>query len=69
VEDALGLAGGALDHSRDVLRAFGNMSSATIVFVLARLLERARESRDAAGCALAFGPGMICETMRFSVVS
>jgi predicted naringenin-chalcone synthase len=45
------------------------MSSATIVFVLARLLERARESRDAAGCALAFGPGMICETMRFSVVS
>ena len=68
VQDALGLANDALVHSRDVLRAFGNMSSATIVFVLARLLDPAWGKQSRAGCALAFGPGMICETMRFAVV-
>ena len=68
VQDALGIAHDALGNSRDVLRSFGNMSSATIVFVLERVLARARAAREAAGCALAFGPGMICETMRFSVV-
>ena len=66
VQNALGLAHGALDHSRDVLRSFGNMSSATIVFVLQRVLANARLRTAGAGCALAFGPGMICETMRFS---
>lgn len=69
VAGALGLAQNALDHSRDVLRAFGNMSSATIVFVLQRVLEQARAGRGGAGCALAFGPGMVCETMRFSAAS
>jgi alpha-pyrone synthase len=68
VQNALGIAHDALGLSRDVLRSFGNMSSATIVFVLERVLEQARLARESAGCALAFGPGMICETMRFSVV-
>jgi predicted naringenin-chalcone synthase len=67
VQDSLGLETNALGNSRAVLRAFGNMSSATVSFVLASVLERERETREAAGCALAFGPGMICETMRFSV--
>jgi predicted naringenin-chalcone synthase len=69
VSDALALDPAALDESRAVLRAFGNMSSATISFVLARILQRASELRDASGCGLAFGPGMICETMRFTVAA
>jgi alpha-pyrone synthase len=69
VQDSLGLPGDALGASRDVLRSYGNMSSASVSFVLANVLEHASEKRDAEGCALAFGPGMICETMRFSVVS
>lgn len=69
VEDSLGLDPQALSDSRDVLRAFGNMSSATIMFVLARILARMPELRDASGCGLAFGPGMICEAVRFSVVA
>jgi predicted naringenin-chalcone synthase len=68
VQDSLGLSSEALAVSREVLRAFGNMSSATIVFVLERILARARTASGSRGCALAFGPGMMCETMRFSVV-
>jgi predicted naringenin-chalcone synthase len=49
--------------SREVLRLFGNMSSATVVFVLAELLRSARP--EATGFAIAFGPGLVAETMRF----
>jgi len=68
VEAALGLGSEALALSRDVLRSFGNMSSATIVFVLERVLRAAQTGGGGPGCALAFGPGMMCETMRFSVL-
>jgi len=69
VGDALGLGPDALADSRSVLRAFGNMSSATISFVLARILADADSLRGARGCGLAFGPGMVCETLRFSVAA
>lgn len=41
LEDALDLQNGALVHSREVLRQFGNMSAVTVLFVLKRVLERA----------------------------
>jgi predicted naringenin-chalcone synthase len=66
VERAIGLAPAALSASREVLRRFGNMSSATVMFVLDALLRSA--SRGAAGCAMAFGPGLVAETMRFRAV-
>lgn len=55
----------ALATSRAVLREFGNMSSATVMFVLQRMLGAARSGQR--GCALAFGPGLSAETMRFTV--
>jgi predicted naringenin-chalcone synthase len=63
VQHGLGLAPDALHFSRDVLRDFGNMSSATLVFVLDRIMR----ARDVAGegIAMAFGPGMSVETFRF----
>jgi alpha-pyrone synthase len=39
------------------------MSSATVMFVLARVLAQGGPARQ--GCALAFGPGLTAEAMRF----
>lgn len=63
VQQGLGLAPDALRHSREVLRAFGNMSSATLMFVLARILG----DSDARGLGqgMAFGPGLTVETFAF----
>jgi predicted naringenin-chalcone synthase len=63
VETALSLGPKALWASRDVLERYGNMSSATIMFVLKRLLGEA--PRSGLGCAMAFGPGLTAETMLF----
>jgi predicted naringenin-chalcone synthase len=63
VERAFELAPTALAASRDVLRRYGNMSSATVMFVLETLLRS--PIKGATGCAMAFGPGLIAETMLF----
>ena len=55
----------ALAASREVLSAFGNMSSATVMFVLERMMQHTRPGQR--GCAMAFGPGLTAETMRFHV--
>ena len=65
VEESLDLPPAALAHSRDVLRSFGNMSSATVMFVLQSILQSARPGES--GCAMSFGPGLTAETMRFKV--
>ena len=54
----LGLAPSGLEHSHAVLAAHGNMSSATIFFVLQRVL--AETDRDAVFFA-GFGPGLTVE--------
>ncbi|MEZ6069631.1 MAG: type III polyketide synthase [Pirellulales bacterium] len=57
-EDALGLDDSALSASRDVLSAFGNMSSPTVLFVL----EQLRRTGAASPCVmLGFGPGLCIE--------
>ena len=66
VEIGLSLDGQALRHSRAVLRDYGNMSSATVMFVLARLLDDAA-IRGRRGLAMAFGPGMVAETFWFQL--
>lgn len=65
VETGLGLDASALAVSRGVLHDYGNMSSATVMFVLQRMLagEGALGER---GLAMAFGPGMVAETFRFT---
>jgi predicted naringenin-chalcone synthase len=65
VEHGLALRQGALAESRAVLREHGNMSSATVMFVLAAMMQRATAGQR--GCALAFGPGLSAEAMRFAV--
>ncbi len=63
VQHGLALPPDALRFSRDVLRDFGNMSSATLVFVLDRILRAPARSGD--GMAMAFGPGLTVETFAF----
>ncbi|MCX2723739.1 type III polyketide synthase [Roseibium salinum] len=67
VQRTLNLGSEALAPSREVLRAYGNMSSATVMFVLAKMLETARARMK--GCAMAFGPGLTAETMTFRMAS
>lgn len=58
VEQALELSAGTLDLSRGVLRDYGNMSSATVFFILQRMVA----ARAAGLCvAMAFGPGLTIE--------
>jgi predicted naringenin-chalcone synthase len=52
--------------SRYVLDNYGNMSSATVLFVLAEMMRRASEGGPTGmGSAMAFGPGLTAETMLF----
>jgi alkylresorcinol/alkylpyrone synthase len=54
LENALGLAQGSLDHERAILREYGNMSSATVLFVLESVLRAGLPMRAA---MIAMGPG------------
>ena len=63
VQHGLALAPDTLRFSRDVLRDFGNMSSATLIFVLDRIMRAPGCSGD--GLAMAFGPGLTVETFGF----
>lgn len=64
VQHGLHLPSDALRYSREILRDYGNMSSATLMFVLNRILL----DRDATGpgVAMAFGPGLTVETFAFA---
>jgi alpha-pyrone synthase len=62
VERGLDLPPEKLAVARAVLRECGNMSSATVLFVLERLMAE----RPASGLALAFGPGLAMEGLRFA---
>jgi predicted naringenin-chalcone synthase len=66
VERAFNLAPTALSASREVLRRYGNMSSATVMFVLEALMRS--PAKGATGCGMSFGPGLIAETMLFRTV-
>jgi predicted naringenin-chalcone synthase len=55
---SVGLDRAELDVSRDILSEYGNMSSATLLFILERL--RATEAQTPC-VAVAFGPGLVAE--------
>ncbi|SEQ45119.1 type III polyketide synthase [Microlunatus flavus] len=61
VQTALGLDDEAMAASRAVLRRYGNMSSATVLFVLADLLAQPAGATERLA-AMAFGPGLTVES-------
>ncbi|MEN0102022.1 MAG: type III polyketide synthase, partial [Curtobacterium sp.] len=66
-QDALGLSDNAMASSRAVLHEHGNMSSATVLFVLRDAFD-AGITDGASVIALAFGPGLTVESARLTAV-
>ncbi|HZC19703.1 MAG TPA: 3-oxoacyl-[acyl-carrier-protein] synthase III C-terminal domain-containing protein [Rubrobacteraceae bacterium] len=64
-EEALGLESGTLALSREILREYGNMSSASVLFVLERFLESYPAGSGEYGSISALGPGFSAEHVLF----
>ena len=56
VEELFGKLGKNIDDTKEVLRLYGNMSSATVLYVLERFLNRPVKKGEQ-GLMLSFGPG------------
>ena len=56
VSDLFGNLGKNIDDTREVLRLYGNMSSATVLYVLERFLNKEIQKGEQ-GVMLSFGPG------------
>lgn len=69
VEAKLELTAEQLVPSRETLRNYGNMSSATVMFVLKHILGQPAAEAEESICAMAFGPGLTVETGLFTKVS
>lgn len=68
VQDRLALSDAQLQPAREVLRQYGNMSSATVLFVLQRILEEGAHGGERVA-AMAFGPGLTAESALMTVVA
>lgn len=67
IQKRLELTDEQLAPARRVLRDYGNMSSATVLFVLKDIVESARPAPPEKVCAMAFGPGLTVETGLFTL--
>lgn len=71
VQKRLELSDEQLVPARRVLNEFGNMSSATVMFVLKDIMDKAVPDASPNGervCAMAFGPGLTVETALMTVL-
>lgn len=66
VQTRLELTDEQMIPARETLRKFGNMSSATVLFVLKHILEQPMLEGDERICSMAFGPGLTVETGLFT---
>lgn len=62
IQAGLDLEPAQLDASRHVLSNYGNMSSATILFVLQKMLNDADQDDEKIALAMGFGPGLTVES-------
>jgi len=70
IEKELGITRSDNRHAYDILKNYGNMSSATILFVLKKYLEelddhQGDQKKDQKILSFAFGPGLTMESMLF----
>jgi len=56
VEDLFGSLGKDIDDTKEVLKLYGNMSSATVLYVLERFIDK-KPKKGNLGLMLSFGPG------------
>ncbi|MBA2691669.1 MAG: stilbene synthase [Rubrobacter sp.] len=64
-EEVLGLGSGGLPLSRNILREYGNMSAATVLFILERFVEGGEYEAGHLGVLSAMGPGFSAEHVLF----
>ncbi len=60
-QKSLGLTDGDLEPTRSVLRNYGNMSSATVLFVLQEVLKTRNPQPGDSGILISLGPGFAAE--------
>lgn len=68
VEKSLGLSEGQVKASREILYQYGNMSSATIFFVLKEILQSGVKGPREEVCAITFGPGLTVEMVHLTAL-
>jgi predicted naringenin-chalcone synthase len=68
VQSRLDLTDEQLRPARETLRNYGNMSSATVLFVLKHILDLPPQEGAERICSMAFGPGLTVETGLFTKV-
>jgi len=56
VEELFGENGKNIDDTKEVLKLYGNMSSATVLYVLERFMDK-KPDKGSTGLMLSFGPG------------
>jgi alkylresorcinol/alkylpyrone synthase len=61
LEEMFGIEPGGLKLSRSILRDYGNMSSAAVLFILERFLEQGNYETEDLALITALGPGFSCE--------
>lgn len=66
IERAFGLNQGSLDHERDVLAEFGNMSAPTVLFILDRVIAEGLPERAA---LVTMGPGFTASCVSLAQVA
>jgi len=62
VEQLFGALGKNIDNTKAILKEYGNMSSATVLYVLERFMEQGVE-KGAVGLMLSFGPGFTAQRL------
>ncbi|MBK5208266.1 MAG: type III polyketide synthase [Flavobacteriaceae bacterium] len=62
VETLFGSLGKNIDDTKEVLKLYGNMSSATVLYVLERFMDKKLPKGDV-GLMLSFGPGFSAQTV------
>jgi predicted naringenin-chalcone synthase len=62
IEELFGSLGKNIDITKAVLKDFGNMSSATVLYVLERFIEQGTKEGDI-GLMLSFGPGFTAQRL------
>ena len=61
IQEKLDLSDEQVGYSLDTLRDYGNMSSATVLFVLERMMQEGSPKQGDYGVMMAFGPGLTME--------
>jgi len=62
IEELFGALGKNIDHTKAVLKDYGNMSSATVLYVLERFMNEGAKKGDV-GLMLSFGPGFTAQRL------